>query len=96
MQTVEVLGLIALNQVLFKSLEAVQGTHQKKTWDQHLKQGSATQPQPKDAHCPSNNPYGIECPYINTSFLAWLRPSIGANLILYITVTNRNLGRLDL
>ena len=76
------LGLIALNQVLFKSLEAIQGARQKKAWGQHLKQGSATQPQPRNACYPLNNPYNIECPCIDASLLAWLRPSIGANLIL--------------
>ena len=76
------LGLIALNQVLFKSLEAVQGVRQKKAWNQHLKQGFATQAQPRNVCCHSNNPYSIEYPCINASPLAWLRLSIGANLIL--------------
>jgi SNF2 family DNA or RNA helicase len=81
-KTIEMLGVIALNRVLLKNHYEVQDARCREAWTMHLPKGTKENPQSSTAKCPSHNRYGIECPCVDDSPSARLRPTAGANLIV--------------
>jgi len=64
------------------SRKSVKEAREQKRYDLHLEEGTAQKPQPPNARCPSNNPYGIQCTCIDSGVSKKLAPSYGPNLIL--------------
>lgn len=61
-------------------MAAVRNARNREAWDEHLKPGTEENPQSPTDRCPSNNPYGIECPCVDASPAGRMIASPGANL----------------
>lgn len=59
----------------------VQKARSERRFDEHLREGSRKNPQPT-GKCPSNNPFGIERPCVDSDPANRLKANAGPNLVM--------------
>ncbi len=74
--------MIVLNRTLTLVIDSVKEARTEGRYDLHLPKGTLKNPQPPDAKCPSNNPFGIQCTCVDAGMSQKLRPSYGPTFIL--------------
>lgn len=81
-QIIELLGIITLNQILYKAQSKMVMASAHGIWHKHLLIRFFTNLQPKNAKCPSKSKYSIEYLCVNNNLANHLTVLLGANLIM--------------